>query len=244
MMRWLWLPILLVLVGCSTTMPSPAVPIHSRTPPSGAAVPSKTVSARQSVVRLSGLAPSCDKKFEGSGFVYAPQRVVTAAHVVAGVTESLSVTSDDGEVYPARVVTFDPDVDVAVLYVAGLPAPSLLIAGAPPGDAHVLGYPKGAKRAMVQPIKIEQEAEGVGPDIYGKREVTKSVLSFSADVRPGLSGAPLVVPGGTVAGMVIASATDRSNLGYALTAEELLSITKDASDATRRVSTRQCDGDG
>ena len=34
---------------------------------------------------MSGDAPSCQKSIEGSGFVYAPQHVMTNAHVVAGV---------------------------------------------------------------------------------------------------------------------------------------------------------------
>ena len=41
--------------------------------------------ARPSVVKIVGTAPSCSRNLEGSGFVFAPQRVLTNAHVVAGV---------------------------------------------------------------------------------------------------------------------------------------------------------------
>src|SRR3954471_9954610 len=40
-----------------------------------------------SVVKVSGVAPSCSRQIDGSGFVYAPQRVMTNAHVLAGVAD-------------------------------------------------------------------------------------------------------------------------------------------------------------
>ncbi|KAB8184825.1 trypsin-like serine protease [Microbispora catharanthi] len=241
MMRWLWLPILLVLGGCSITIPSSPPPIRASAPAGAAALPPEIVSVKQSVVRFSGRAPACFKRIEGTGFVYAPQRVVTAAHVVAGVTRSFSVTTDDGEVYPARVVVFDPSVDVAVLYVPDLSAPPLVIADAPPGDAYALAYPKGAEREVVQPIKIERHIGAESLDIYEKRKVTKEVLELSgANIAPGWSGAPLVVPGGTVTGMVFAQSKDAPNRGYALAAEEFLFMVNDARYATRPVSTQQC----
>ena len=54
-------------------------------PPDPSAVPPATRAAAQSIVKISGDAPSCNRGIEGSGFVYAPQRVITNAHVVAGV---------------------------------------------------------------------------------------------------------------------------------------------------------------
>src|SRR4051795_10191225 len=38
-------------------------------------------SVEGSVVQISGIAPSCSRQIDGSGFVYAPQRVMTNAHV-------------------------------------------------------------------------------------------------------------------------------------------------------------------
>src|SRR3954468_12109041 len=39
-----------------------------------------------SVVKVTGIAPSCSRQIDGSGFVYAHERVMTNAHVLAGVT--------------------------------------------------------------------------------------------------------------------------------------------------------------
>ena len=218
-----------------------SLPIRHPAPTGEAVSPAKFASEKRSVVRLSGMATSCDKQLEGTGFVFTLHRVVTPAHVVAGVTESLTVTTDDGKTYEARVVAFDPDVDVAVLYAPELPAHPLLIDAAPLGAAHLIGYPKDAEQPVGLPAVMEQTVEADGPDIYRKHDTTRTVLAISADVSPGLSGAPLIVPGGTVAGMVFAAAIREPHLGYALPAEELLPITNAASETTKRVSTRECD---
>ena len=78
---------------------------------------------RPSVLRINGVAPSCQHALEGSGFVVAPERVMTNAHVVAG-TESITVDTMEGAL-PAQVVLFDSAVDIAVLAVPGLDAPVL-----------------------------------------------------------------------------------------------------------------------
>ena len=78
------------------------------------------LAARSRVLKVQGTALSCDRSIEGSGFVYAPQHVLTNAHVVAGVTQGLTVTTPGGHALPAQVVLYDPQVDIAVLYVPGL----------------------------------------------------------------------------------------------------------------------------
>ena len=93
--------------------------------------------ASASVVRVQGIAPSCQRSIEGSGFVISPDHVLTNAHVVAGVTRGQTVTTTVGRIQTlsATVVYYDPQVDVAVLYVPGLNLPPLHFAGAAnPGD--------------------------------------------------------------------------------------------------------------
>ncbi len=74
------------------------------------------------VVRLAGTAPSCAKSAKGSGFAYAPDRVLTTAHMVAGTEGPITVTTSDGRRHEGDVVIFDPRRDVAVLRVPGLSA--------------------------------------------------------------------------------------------------------------------------
>ncbi len=52
---------------------------------------------RPSVVKIRGVAPGCQKVLEGTGFVVAPNRVMSNAHVVAGA-ETVTVEAD-GQTY-------------------------------------------------------------------------------------------------------------------------------------------------
>ena len=122
-----------------------------RTPIAEVAVPDGTLldgpipaQLHPSVLRINGVAPSCQKALEGSGFVVSPERVMTNAHVVAG-TAAVTVESN-GRALDAEVVLFDPAVDVAILAVPGLTAPPLAFSATPADsgdDAIVLGYPGG-----------------------------------------------------------------------------------------------------
>ena len=74
--------------------PSPIVPVDPpdpgvlQTPVAGSA-------AAESVLRIHGIASSCQRALRGPGFVVATERVVTNAHVVAG-TSSISVDTAQG----------------------------------------------------------------------------------------------------------------------------------------------------
>lgn len=75
-------------------------------------------SLRPSVINVMGDAGECSRRLMGSGFVTAPDYVITNAHVVAG-TDSVNLDTMIG-VREAEVVFYDPDVDIAVLYSPGL----------------------------------------------------------------------------------------------------------------------------
>src|SRR3954470_16775449 len=93
-----------------------------------------------SVVQIRGIAASCSRQIDGSGFVFGPQRVMTNAHVLAGVKE-LRVTAE-GETYDARAVYVDEETDIAVLAVPGMPQVPLAFTPTPVdtgADAIVMG---------------------------------------------------------------------------------------------------------
>src|SRR6202046_4842535 len=98
---------------------------------------------RNSIVKVMGVAPSCSRRIEGSGFVISPGHVLTNAHVVAGVTQGPNVFTVANREYPAPRVLLDPQIAVAVLDVPGLPAPALHFAGPASygASAIVAGYP-------------------------------------------------------------------------------------------------------
>ncbi len=174
-----------------------------------------------SVLKVSGLAPSCQKALEGSGFVVAPELVMTNAHVVAG-TEGVTVDSV-GTVFDAQVVLFDPKEDVAILRVPGLRAPVLNFASDPAvtGDsALVLGYPGGGPYTA-SPARIRETLNLKGPDIYRTGTVQRQVYTVRGSVRQGNSGGPLVAEDGQVLGLVFGAAVDDPDTGFVLTAPEV-----------------------
>ena len=73
--------------------------------------------AAPSVVRVLGLA--CGVGVEGTGWVAKPDLIVTAAHVVAGQSDTVVELQSGGRL-PADVVAFDRRNDVAVLRVRDL----------------------------------------------------------------------------------------------------------------------------
>jgi S1-C subfamily serine protease len=199
--------------------------------------------ARSRVVKVEGIAPSCSKMIEGSGFVISPQHILTNAHVVAGVTQRQTVTTTSGQVYQAMVVFYDPQVDVAVLYVPGLNLRPLQFAGqASVGDdAVVAGYPLDATTLQQAPARIGDIQDAQGGNIYQTTTVTRQIYEIKALVEEGNSGGPLLSPDGTVDGVVFAAAVGIADTGFALTAQEVTPDATAGSTATVPVSTQGCD---
>jgi len=199
--------------------------------------------AAGSVVRVQGIAPSCERSIEGSGFVISPDHVLTNAHVVAGVTSRQSVTTVNQPNLSATVVYYDPQVDVAILYVPGLHATPLHFAGpANPGDnAVVAGYPLDATSLHLVPARIGGTQNAQGPNIYETSTVTRQIYEIRAVVRSGNSGGPLLSPQGTVDGVVFAAAVGESDTGFALTSAEVSADASAGEQLTSAVSTGACD---
>jgi len=210
----------------------PPAPDESITPP--------VLAVQASVVRVQGLAPSCARTVTGSGFVFAPEVVVTNAHVVAGV-EAPRVLAQDGTDLAAQVVSFDPEADLAVLRVPGLAAPPVRFGGdVDAGDpVATMGYPGGGA-LLVGPGRVRTERVIIGPDIYGTSNVAREVYALRAQVRPGDSGGPLVAPDGTVVGVVFAASLDDPDTSYAFTAREALPEITAGAASTAAVPTGQC----
>jgi S1-C subfamily serine protease len=220
-----------------------AEPALTVAPPNRAVLTSAgLVHSRNSIVKIMGIAPTCQRRIEGSGFVISPHHVLTNAHVVAGVTQNQTVTTRRGQKFPATVVLFDPERDLAVLYVPGLNARTLSFAGpANLGDeAIVAGYPRDDPFTVV-PARIGDDQLAQAPDIYQSKEVTRQIYSIRADVEPGNSGGPLLAPSGQVDGVVFAAAVGVKDTGYALTASEVEGDARAAAAAVHPVSTQSCD---
>ena len=196
--------------------------------------------AAVSVARVSGVAFACGRSATGSGFVVAPDRVVTNAHVVAGVGTPI-VELPGQPAREGRVVYFDPIDDLALVAVDGLAADPLpLVQPLAPGTAGVIqGYPHGGPFSMVNAEVLSGGAVPV-PDIYGNSMTLRDIYALAAPVRPGNSGGPLLTSDGAVGGVVFARAESDAERGYAMTTVELEPVVSGAAGWSEAVSTGPC----
>ncbi|MGY1651556.1 MarP family serine protease [Geodermatophilus sp. SYSU D01119] len=194
-----------------------------------------------SVVKISGIAPSCSRQIDGSGFVYAPGRVMTNAHVLAGVSDP--VVEAEGEEYEATPVYVDEEVDIAVLAVPDLPQVPLAFAAGVSDtgdDAIIMGYPGGGP-LFVGAARVRDQGPISGPDFRNTRTVQRDVYALFGEVRSGNSGGPLFDPAGQVIGVVFASAIDDPSTGYALTAQQVAPAATAGAAATAAADTGPCE---
>jgi hypothetical protein len=184
------------------TIVGPAVPDE---PPDPALLQQPGVAeAAPSVVRVLGSA--CGLAVSGSGWVAGPERVVTAAHVVAGQRRtSVELGAAGGQRLRAVVYALDTRNDVAVLHVEGLNAPALRLAEPRPNEAvAILGYPESGPFTSVAG-RVGRTSLVVTQDAHGRGPVRRSVTSLRGVVRQGNSGGPAVYGDGSVATTVFAA---------------------------------------
>jgi S1-C subfamily serine protease len=208
-------------------------------PDANLAADAVVAATRPSVVKIKGIAPSCQKVLEGSGFVVAPNRVMSNAHVVAGA-DSVTVEAE-GKTYDASVVSYDPNADISILDVPDLPTAPLTFAeqAAPQGtDAVVMGYPGGGD-FLATPARVREIIELKGPDIYRTTTVTREVYTVRGTVRQGNSGGPMINRAGNVLGVVFGAAVDDADTGFVLTAKEVEQQMAKIGN-TQRVATGTC----
>ncbi|MEQ1736921.1 MAG: MarP family serine protease, partial [Rhodoglobus sp.] len=196
--------------------------------------------AAASVVRITGNAYACGVSQSGTGFVIADDRVVTNAHVVAGVSEPV-VEAPNGETIAGYVVYFDPVDDLAVIAVPGLTAAPLTLGDTlrTGADAAVQGYPFGGPFSVGGAEVVRVGVTAVA-NIYGTSSQPREVYTLAADVLQGNSGGPLLTLDGSVAGVVFAKSADTAHVGYAMTMAELDPVAGQAAGLSGPVSTGDC----
>ncbi len=195
---------------------------------------------RPSVVKIRGVAPGCQKVLEGTGFVVAPNRVMSNAHVVAG-SESVTVEVD-GQTYDARRGVLRPRTPTSrssTCRTCRRRRCPFAEGAAPTGtDAVVMGYPGGGDFAAT-PARVREIIELNGPDIYHTTTVTREVYTIRGTVRQGNSGGPMIDRTGKVLGVVFGAAVDDADTGFVLTANEvarqLAKVGNTAAGADRRL---------
>lgn len=161
---------------------------------------------------------------QGSGFLVAGSRIVTARHLISG--DSVVVDLGSARV-PAKIERVDALNDLAVLSVAVEMAsePLSFASSAPlPGDAvFAIGNPQGLERSI---------SAGV---VSGVRQIEgRQLLQISTPISPGSSGGPILNRAGEVVGVAVGLLESGQNLNFAVPAtlvRRLLSRAADSADA-------------
>ena len=193
--------------------------------------------AESTTYRVSGR--GCSGIVTGTAFPISPDHLVTNAHVVSG-TAGTSLSQDNPRFgTPADVVLFDPERDVAILYVRG---------GhyrvAPGGTAQrgtqgaVIGYPEGGPEEAGAAV-VDGSLQARGRDIYTQNVVDRQIYVLGASVRPGNSGGPLLDLEGRVLGLVFAASSTNPDQAYALTNDEIAGDVQVGAGRTARIDTSQ-----
>jgi Trypsin-like peptidase domain len=178
-----------------------------------------TTSLDRSIVGIEVL--GCDVEAStGSGAFIESNRVITAAHVVRGAT-SITVRGRSAERWPARVVAFDPDVDLAVLeiesFAGGAPIPLLQGSIDVPRQAEAFSV-RGTKLYR-QPAKIRRAITIRTEDIYRKGKISRAGFDLDIDLVPGDSGGVLVV-NNEITGVLWGRSRLHPGRGYAINISE------------------------
>jgi S1-C subfamily serine protease len=197
--------------------------------------------AARATVRVSGESTRCSSTVTGSGVLVSPGRVLTNAHVVAG-TRTVTVSGPNLDPRGARVIYFDPRIDVAVLdvresSVSPVERSDTVTAGE---RAVIAGYPEGG-RLRREAARVRGLLQLEGLDIYGNGRVLRDVVSLRGSVRPGSSGGPVLNTAGEMVGLVFAASLTHQETAYAIAPPDLEGALAVAADPdVRRVPTGPC----
>jgi uncharacterized membrane protein required for colicin V production len=195
---------LLNLLARIDPFPSIVGPKAPTLPPSKGVLRDPSIrSATTRIVKVLGTA--CGVGVEGSGWIAGPNLVVTAAHVVAGESDTIVRIPGRPLPAPADLVELDIHNDVAVLRVAGANLPPLRLADPQSGAAvAILGYPLDGGLTAT-PARIGRTATALTQDALGHGPTARSITAVAGRVEHGDSGGPAVDAEGRVQSMIFAA---------------------------------------
>ena len=192
-------------------------------------------SANQSIVTLQGTQlvssglTSIPEQILGSGFVivYNSSFYIVSNYHVAGPTQNLTVTFNDGNSYPASVIGSDPYSDLAIVTSPTAPVTeyhpiSVVSSSTLQVGQYVatIGNPFGLSGSMT--FGIVSRLGGTISDPTAGNFSIADIIQFSAPINPGNSGGVLLNTNGSVVGITTASVSNSQGVGFAIPSDTIL----------------------
>lgn len=222
-------------VKVAPLLPAPADPQKTTPTPVGAVQSAWRSVCLLEVVSVEWIymcpwARASQKSWSGSGFCISERRIITNAHVVKSAIDIRVRQHSNARRYAAKVVTYGPDVDLAVLEIepqvadefwgnVGVDEPVVLADQLPALQETVraIGFPRGGKTICI--------TEGVVSRI-DSIELTPPadstcVIQIDAAINPGNSGGPVFNASGEVTGVAFCKdvRNESDNIGYVIPAQ-------------------------
>ena len=223
--------------------------------PPGPAAPAQAAGAPGRVAAAAAAVPAPlrpnphARASSGTGFVVAPDRVLTNQHVVNGCNRVFVRTPDNRTLAATPPARVDVQRDLALLAVPGNPGPALPFRGDPAvrrGEAVVTyGFPLAGLLSSGPTLTTGEVSALSGfADHQGRFQI-------SAPVQPGNSGGPLLDRQGNVVGVVVAklnaalvaarSGDIPQNVNFAIKGTEALEFVRRAGVAPVMAESRGAD---
>jgi serine protease Do len=172
----------------------------------------------------------------GSGVIIDRRGYILTNHHVVDKVQGIMVQAYDGTTYPARLMQFDPVMDLAVLKV-NPPRPLTAIELGTSADLMVgetvitignaFGYENTVSVGIVSALHRDVT--------LSDDQVYRNLIQTDACINPGNSGGPLINIEGRLIGINVAVRAGAQGIGFALPIDEVKKVAADLL-STRRLS--------
>lgn len=167
----------------------------------------------EAVVGVRGEA--CGATSRGVGVVVGDGRVLTNAHVVAGI-DAIEVDGREGV-----LVGFDANRDLALITVSGLGRPGIELGSVEAGDEGTLVAIDATDSYVRHPFRVRRRIRATGEDIYRDAGADRRALEVEVEFAPGWSGAGLFDDQGRLVGVAFAESRRTRGVTYAVAESEI-----------------------
>jgi len=168
----------------------------------------------------------------GSGFIIKPDGLIVTNNHVIKDAKRITVTLDDGQTLPAKVIGSDPRTDIALLKIdAKQPLPYVELgnsAKVEPGEWVIaIGNPFGLSETVTAGI-VSAMGRNIGAGPYDQ------FIQVDAPINEGNSGGPLLTQDGKVVGMttaILSPSGGSIGIGFAIPSDLIKNIATDLQQA-------------